>query len=399
MSALADTMSRALAALQERINQTPAPPDKDALIAQYDALFAIYEERVDDDWRHAAKKVRDAAAAVQAVIDSGKSSPLANLAPALAAATANLKAALVGLPSAPVALNPAVRGPVTAPAPGPVAAGPAPAANPIVPTGAAIPLTQAGLENACQKLAVKAAEIWAVLFTETDPPYCGFWANGSPQILYEQHIFHRLTQGKFDAPHPDISSPDAGNYGASGAHQYARLKQAAALDESAALQSASWGISQTLGTNFKRVGFATPQEMVKQMFYSEDEQLLAGVKEILASNLAGALAAHDWKSFASGYNGPAYWKNNYDEHLRSWHAKLVSGALPDLRVRTAQAYLMYLGYDPSTIDGIWGKRTQSALNQYRTKIGLPASDQLDDPTMAALSKDAQAAIGAAAPVL
>ncbi|MER8743115.1 N-acetylmuramidase domain-containing protein [Mesorhizobium sp. M1004] len=383
MSELADTMSRALAALQERINQTPVPPDRDALIAQYDALFAIYEERVDDDWTHAAKKVRDAAAAVQAVIDSGKSSPLANLAPALAAATANLKAVLVGLPSAPVA-------------PGPVAA---PAANPIVPTGAAIPLTQAGLENACQKLAVKAAEIWAVLFTETDPPYCGFWANGSPQILYEQHIFHRLTQGKFDVAHPDISSPEAGNYGASGAHQYARLKQAAALDESAALQSASWGIAQTLGANFKRLGFATPQVMVKQMFYSEDEQLLAGVREILASDLAGALAAHDWKSFATGYNGPAYWKNNYDEHLRSWYAKLVSGALPDLRVRAAQVYLMYLGYDPSTIDGIWGKRTQSALNQYRTKIGLPASDQLDDLTMAALSKDAQAAVGAAVPVL
>ncbi|TGR84544.1 DUF3380 domain-containing protein, partial [Mesorhizobium sp. M2D.F.Ca.ET.223.01.1.1] len=141
------------------------------------------------------------------------------------------------------------------------------------------------------------------------------------------------------------------------------------------------------------------QEMVKRMFYSEDEQLLAGVREILASNLAGALAAHDWKSFASGYNGSAYWKNNYDEHLRSWYAKLTSGALPDLQVRTAQVYLMYLGYDPSTIDGIWGKRTQSALNQYRTKIGLPASDQLDDPTMNALSKDAQAAIAAAPPVL
>jgi hypothetical protein len=250
-----------------------------------------------------------------------------------------------------------------------------------------LPLSQAVLDNACQQLGVTSAEIWAIIFTETDAPYGGFFSDGWPQILYEQHIFHRLTDGKFDKSNPDISSVKSGNYGAGGHHQYDRLKQAIALDEDAGLQSASWGIGQTLGTNYKALGYKTPRQMVLDMFLSEDLQLNALVKEIITSDIAKTLASHDWKNFARVYNGPNYSTNNYDEHLRSWYAKFAAGALPDLRVRSAQMCMMLLGFHPSDLDGLWGPRTQSSLNQYQKARGLKETIMVDDNSLSKLADE------------
>jgi hypothetical protein len=258
-----------------------------------------------------------------------------------------------------------------------------------------LPLTSDGLATVCDKLGVMAAEIWAVIFTETDPPYGGFWSNARPQILYERHIFSRLTNHRYDAQHPDISNPVPGGYGPSGQHQYDRLSAAIALDSTAALMSPSWGIGQTLGENYRECGFPSPLALVTSMFDSEDQQLLAAANEMISSHSAAALAAHDWKTFARIYNGPGYARNHYDVHLSSWYAKLNSGALPDLHVRAAQMYLLYLGFDPSTIDGLWGERSRSAMNQYQQQAHLPTTDELDDPTFAKLQVDAQAAVAAA----
>jgi len=81
-------------------------------------------------------------------------------------------------------------------------------------------------------------EIWSVLGVETSG--CGFLPDRWPKLLFERHIFHRLTGGRFDAEDPDVSQPTPGGYGRSGAHQYNRLAAAAiALNRGAALQSAS----------------------------------------------------------------------------------------------------------------------------------------------------------------
>jgi hypothetical protein len=234
---------------------------------------------------------------------------------------------------------------------------------------------------------VSSAEIWAIVFTETDAPYGGFYRDGWPQILFEQHIFHRLTQGRFDQSNPDISSSKPGNYGAGGQHQYDRLRSAMSLDESAALQSASWGIGQTLGTHYMQLGYPSPRALVLDMFLSEDLQLAAMAKEILDSKIATALASHDWKNFARGYNGINYSINHYDEHLRTWYAKFAAGALPDINVRAAQTYLMYLGFHPSDLDGLWGPRTQSSLNQYQRSKHVAETSELNDQTLLSLAAD------------
>lgn len=247
-------------------------------------------------------------------------------------------------------------------------------------SGPAQPLSEQGLNRVCSELGVKAAEVWTVVLVETDPPHGGFWANGKPQILYEQHIFHRLTNGRFDQSHPEISNPVAGNYGASGEHQYERLAEAMSCDRNAALMSASWGIGQTMGNLFGDLGYASPDEMVAKLTLSEDEQLLAMAREIKHSSIDKALANHDWKTFARRYNGAGYERNHYDEHLQSAYAKLTGGTLPDLHIRAVQAYLMYLGFSPRELDGVWGRFTCSAMNQFQRGEGLAESAGINDET-------------------
>ncbi|MBV8934659.1 MAG: hypothetical protein JO095_02470 [Alphaproteobacteria bacterium] len=38
-------------------------------------------------------------------------------------------------------------------------------------------------------------------------------------MLFERHIFHGLSEGRFDAEDPDVSQPTIGGSGPGGAHQ------------------------------------------------------------------------------------------------------------------------------------------------------------------------------------
>src|SRR5262249_21522773 len=53
-------------------------------------------------------------------------------------------------------------------------------------------------------------ELWTVLNVETSG--CGSLSDRRPQILYERHVFHRLTGGRFDDG--DLSDSASGGYGA-----------------------------------------------------------------------------------------------------------------------------------------------------------------------------------------
>ena len=85
--------------------------------------------------------------------------------------------------------------------------------------GTAWALSSNGLAAVASSLAVFAPEIWTVLAVETSG--CGYLPDRRPQILYERHVFHRLTGGRYDDG--DISDSSRGGYGARGAHQYDRL--------------------------------------------------------------------------------------------------------------------------------------------------------------------------------
>jgi hypothetical protein len=249
--------------------------------------------------------------------------------------------------------------------------------------GPGTPLSPAGLQAACDAARIERPEMWAVVSVETSG--CGFLADRRPKILFERHVFSRLTGGRFDADDPDISQPSAGGYGPAGAHQYDRLGAALLLDRPAALQSASWGLGQIMGENFAIAGFPDVQTMIDAMVASEDNQLTAMAGFIAGNGLDRPLASHDWAGFARRYNGPNYAANNYDGLLEHFYARYAAGATPDLQVRAAQVYLTYKGFSPGAIDGVPGARTDTAVRSFQASIGVAQTGALDDTLMAQLA--------------
>jgi len=246
--------------------------------------------------------------------------------------------------------------------------------------GLAWALSPDGLGTVSGMLGVNLSETWTVLVVETSG--CGFLPDRRPQILYERHYFHRLTQGKYDDG--DISDPTAGGYGAAGAHQYERLERATQKDRIAALQSTSWGIGQLMGANHAQGGFADVEAMVLAMSESEDRQLTAMGRFLISAGLNVALKAHNWVAFANGYNGPDYSINRYDTRLKAEFNKCCAGGLPDLNERAVQLYLTYLGLHPGPIDGFAGTRTFSALAEFQEKRGLAITSTINATLVAQL---------------
>ena len=239
--------------------------------------------------------------------------------------------------------------------------------------GSGKPINSGGLDQVCSVLGATAPAIWAVLTVETRG--FGFLPDRRPQILYERHIFHRLSNGKFSLTNGDVSNAKAGGY-IGGAAEYGRLEKALALDRSAALQSVSWGIGQVMGFNFKAAGFASVEDMVDAMIKDENAQLMAMANFVKSQGLDKAMQQEHWADFARGYNGSEFKKNEYDTRLAAAHAK-CKVLLPNLELRAAQAALVYLGFDPGPVDGCRGKRTHASLLAFQEKMELPETGELD----------------------
>jgi hypothetical protein len=246
------------------------------------------------------------------------------------------------------------------------------------------PLTADGLARARRLLGVDLATLWAVMTVETRG--CGFLPSRRPVILFERHIFHRLTEGRFDRRAPDLSHPRAGGYGGSGEVQHERLARAVALDRRAALESTSWGLGQVMGFNARLAGYRSVETMVRAMTLGEDSQLKAMMGFIAGSDLAATLRRKDWPAFAYRYNGVDYQRNRYDERLALAHARYAAGPLPSLNVRAAQMTLTFLGYNPGGVDGWFGTNTQAAVLRFQQAQGLTPNGRLDAATQAALTR-------------
>lgn len=253
--------------------------------------------------------------------------------------------------------------------------------------GAAEPLSKPGFLAVLDDLGLQVAELLAVLAVESRG--CGFLPDRRPKILFERHWFHKLTGGRFSAQNPDISNPVAGGY-AGDANEYPRLAKAVALDRIAALKSASWGAGQLMGFNCADAGFGDVETMVAAMQQSEDEQLKAVGNFLKVNGMVKFMQAHDWASLARAYNGAAFAKNKYDLRLAGAYQQYASGALPDIDVRRAQLYLSYLGIDPGGVDGMHGKRSRSAVVQFRAENGVGSGERVDKALLDAL----QARVGA-----
>ena len=186
-------------------------------------------------------------------------------------------------------------------------------------------LTPDDFSRAALRLACDIAAVKAVAAVESRGS--GFLPDGQPVILFERHIFHRLTKGRWTDRrgdlgdgtgyylYRDISNPVRGGYGSEGQHQHDRLAKAAKLDRSAALQSASWGMFQIMGFNYQLAGHETLQSFINAMYRSEGDHLDAFVEFNISEGLDKYLRAHRWSAYARRYNGTAYARNQYHTRL------------------------------------------------------------------------------------
>jgi hypothetical protein len=135
-----------------------------------------------------------------------------------------------------------------------------------------------------------------------------------------------------------------------------------------------------MGFNARAAGHADAQALVTAMMESEDAQLDAVARFILHHGLEKYLQTHNWAGFARRYNGNDYALNEYDTRLQAAYERFNAGPLPNLRLRAAQACLVYLGYHPNGVDGVNGRFTRSALAEFQQASGIRASGELDDKT-------------------
>ncbi len=250
-------------------------------------------------------------------------------------------------------------------------------------TGSGLPLNQDAIDAALAMTGAEPAALWAVLSVETSA--CGFLSDRRPDILFERHVFSKLTGGEFDQSDPDVSAPTPGGYGHGGAHQYDRLHVALTLDRIAALKSASWGLGQIMGGNCAAAGYADVETMVQDFVRSESAQLMGMARFLVKQSIASALAQKNWTRFARVYNGPNYAANNYDQRLSDAYGRYSAAGTPDLGVRRAQVLLNYRGAGLS-VDGVMGPATRAAIKAFQSEAGLDPTGDADPDTLDGLEK-------------
>jgi len=192
---------------------------------------------------------------------------------------------------------------------------------------------------AATRLGVELAAILAV--NEVESLGAGFLDNSKPKILYERHIMYRqlacprtpeddaaALQAHADdlaTSQPNLVNPRAGGY-AGGTAEHQRLAHARLIDDTCALESASWGAFQIMGYHAVRLGYSSVQDFAARMAKDENEQFEAFVRFLEADPaLLKALKAKKWAVFAKGYNGPDYQRNLYDIKLERAYQRHATG--------------------------------------------------------------------------
>jgi LysM repeat protein len=177
-------------------------------------------------------------------------------------------------------------------------------------------LVASDFSDAARQLNCETAAVRAVAEVESGGR-TGFDSNKRPKILFEIHLFRSNTNSRYDRSHPHLSAP----YSSPRRRQsYARdqwvvIREAFALDPQAAVKSASWGMFQVLGSNYRICGWSSVRQFAADMFVSEAQHMRAFLGFCRANNLVRHLRNKNWAAFARGYNGPDYASNAYDTKM------------------------------------------------------------------------------------
>lgn len=170
-------------------------------------------------------------------------------------------------------------------------------------------------------------EAVAKAIVEVEAQSRGFYAGTLiPVVRFENHIFSRETNGKYDKDYPELSSRKFTNtYNRVGIAEFNRFSKAATIDRTAAIRSTSWGLGQVMGFNHNLCGFSL-EEFVEMQFISERTQLIVMFNFIERHNrnLIKIANSLDFATFAKYYNGANYAMNRYDVKLEQAYKKYVS---------------------------------------------------------------------------
>lgn len=169
------------------------------------------------------------------------------------------------------------------------------------------------MEGFAARLGCTLRQIAAVAAVESHGS--GFDATGKPRILYERHIFHRLTGGVFSP-----ASFSNTLYGGYSEPSWDKLTQAAGRNPDAAFSACSWGRFQVMGMHWRKLGYASAYDMAASAITGEAAHFEMLARYIETFGLKRALAAlstraEDCRAFAEGYNGSDYRRNAYDTKL------------------------------------------------------------------------------------
>ncbi|MBN9249818.1 MAG: DUF3380 domain-containing protein, partial [Mesorhizobium sp.] len=119
------------------------------------------------------------------------------------------------------------------------------------------------------------------------------------------------------------------------ADRWKMLRRAAEIDISAAYESTSWGVGQVMGANWKDLGYASVDELVRDARRGIGWQVKVMCKFITANKLANTLFTHNWEAFARVYNGPNYAAGGYHTKLAAAYLRYRNlPALPALPLET-----------------------------------------------------------------
>ena len=155
----------------------------------------------------------------------------------------------------------------------------------------------------------------------------GYDKAGRPKALFERHHFFKHLKAAPEQLEEAVSEGLAYKtwgekpYPRGSDAVYSEVEKACEINGTAALLSTSWGLGQVMGSNFKMVGCASVEDMVREAVESEAGQLRQMAGFIKSAKLVTAMKNLDWAAFAKGYNGPGYAKNAYDVKLAQAYAK------------------------------------------------------------------------------
>lgn len=187
-------------------------------------------------------------------------------------------------------------------------------------------LTDADFIKAAIELNVEVAALKAIKDVESGGRA---FVNGIPTMLFEGHVFWSALKKYGKNPYNYVKGNEnilyckwtKRYYTGKNSGEYARLQKAIKIHELAAYESASYGMFQLMGNNYKICGYKNSKDFYLAMCKSEDNQFDAFIKFIKYKGIVPYLRSHNWAKVAYLYNGAGYKANQYDRKLLNAYNK------------------------------------------------------------------------------